>query len=126
MEKKGFRLASGLFGLLASILLVVYVFQLGHGILQAVLYTSFAFLAYSLASYLLLSNSANKIVRVIPFVYLGAGLAMVYTVVVLAGGHNMFLYLTITTAVVAAISYLYAAYSTGYHRNVSKLGLKTH
>ncbi len=126
MEKKNFRLASGLFGLLASLLLVVYIFQIAHGILQSVLYTSFAFLAYSLASYLLLSNSANKTVRVIPFVYLGAGLAMVYAVVVLAGGHNMFLYLAITTAVIAAISYLYAMYATGYHRNVSKLGLKTH
>ncbi|MCL4448011.1 MAG: hypothetical protein M0Z77_02500 [Thermoplasmatales archaeon] len=126
MEKKGFRLASGLFGFLASLLLVVYVFEATHGILQAVLYTAFAFLAYSLASYLLLSSSANKIVRIIPFVYLGAGLAMVYTVVVLAGGHNMFLYLAATTAAIAAISYLYATYATNYHRNVSKLGLKTH
>lgn len=126
MEKKNFRLASGLFGLLASLLLVVYLFQTAHGILQSVLYTSFAFLAYSLASYLLLSNSTNKTVRVVPFVYLGAGLAMVYAVVVLAGGHNMFLYLAITTAVIAAISYLYAMYATGYHRNVNKLGLKTH
>ncbi len=126
MENKVFRLASGLFGLLASLLLVVYISQTAHGILQAVLYTSFALLAYSLASYLLLSNSANKMVRAIPFVYLGAGLAMVYTVVVLAGGHNMFLYLAVTTGVIAAISYLYAAYASGYHRNVSKLGLKTH
>ena len=126
MEKKGFRLASGLFGFLASLLLVVYVFQVANGILQAVLFTSFAFLAYSLASYLLLSNSVNKIVRAIPFVYLGAGLAMVYTVVVLAGGQRMFLYLAITTAVIAAISYSYATYANGYHRNVSKLGLKTH
>ena len=126
MEKKGFRLASGLFGLLASILLVVYLFQAAHGTMQAVLFTSFALLAYSLASYLLLSNSANKTVRVIPFVYLGAGLAMIYAVVVLVGGSNMFLYLAVTTAVIAGISYLYAAYATGYHRNVSKLGLKTH
>ena len=126
MEKKEFRLASGLFGLLASILLVVYLFQAAHGTMRAVLYTSFALLAYSLASYLLLSNSANKTVRVIPFVYLGAGLAMVYAVVVLAGGSNMFLYLAVTTAVIAGISYLYATYATGYHRNVSKLGLKTH
>lgn len=126
MEKKEFRLASGLFGLLASLLLVVYISQTAHGILQAVLYTSFALLAYSLASYLLLSNSAIKIVRAVPFIYLAAGLAMVYTVVVLAGGHNMFLYLAVTTGVIAAISYLYAAYANGYHRNVSKLGLKTH
>ena len=126
MEKKVFRLVSGLFGFLASILLVVYVFQVTNAILQAVLYTSFAFLAYSLASYLLLSNSPNKVVRVIPFIYLGAGLAMVYAVVVLAGGHNMFLYLAVTTAVIAAISYIYASYAAGYHRNVSKLGLKAH
>lgn len=126
MEKKGFRLASGIFGLLASLLLVVYIFQVAGSILQAVLYTAFALLAYSLASYLLLSDSGNKMVRTIPFVYLGAGLAMVYAVVVLAGGQRMFLYLAITTAVIAAISYLYAAYASGYRRNVSKLGLKTH
>ncbi len=126
MENKVFRLASGLFGLLASLLLVVYISQAAHGILQAVLYTSFALLAYSLASYLLLSNSAIKIVRAVPFIYLAAGLAMLYMVVVLAGGHNMFLYLAVTTGVIAAISYLYAAYANGYHRNVSKLGLKTH
>jgi hypothetical protein len=126
MEKKGFRLVSGLFGLLASLLFVVYVFQIAHGILNAVLYTSFAFLAYSLISYLLLSNSVNKVIRTVPFVYLGAGLAMIYAVVVLVGGSRMFLYLALTTAVIAAISYLYAAYATGYRKSTSKLGLKTH
>lgn len=126
MEKKGFRLASGLFGLLASVLFVVYVFQIASGTLQAVLYTSFAFLAYALVSYLLLSSSASKVVRAVPFVYLGAGLAMVYVVVILVGGQRMFLYLAVTTAAIAAISYLYAAYSVGYHRSTSKVGLRTH
>ncbi len=126
MEKKGFRLTSGLFGFAASLLLIVYIFQVTHGILQSVLYTAFAFLAYSLASYLLLSNSGNRVVKLIPFVYLGAGLSMVYAVVVLAGGHNMFLYLAVTTAAIAGISYLYATYAANYHRSVSKLGVKAH
>ncbi|MEM0141105.1 MAG: hypothetical protein QXN66_03600 [Thermoplasmatales archaeon] len=126
MDKKSFRLASGLLGFLASILFVLYVFQLSHTVLQGILYTSFALLAYALASYLALYNSQNRYVRLVPFVYLGAGLAMIYAVEIVIGGHRMFLYLALTTALIAAISYLYAAYSAGYGRASSKLGVKAH
>lgn len=126
MDKKVFRWSSGFFGLLASLLFVAWVFQTTHTATLAVLYTSFAFLAYALASYLLLNNSANKYVRLVPVVYLGFGLAMVYAVVVLAGGSRTFLYLAVTTAVIAAISYFYAAYATGYGRTTSNLGIKSH
>ncbi|MGC8645193.1 MAG: hypothetical protein ACP5UO_02850 [Thermoplasmata archaeon] len=126
MDKKSFRIASGLLGLLASLLFVLYVFQIAHSVLQGVLYTSFALLAYALASYLLLSNSQHRVVRAVPFVYLGAGLAMIYAVEIIIGGSRLFLYLALTTALIAAISYLYAAYSTNYSRSGSKLGLKAH
>jgi hypothetical protein len=126
MEKKNFRIASGLLGLLASLLFVLYVFQIAHSFLQGVLYTSFALLAYALASYLILSSSPNRAVRTVPFVYLGAGLAMIYAVEIILGGSRLFLYLALTTALIAAISYLYAAYSSSYSKASSRLGVKTH
>lgn len=126
MDKKAFKWSSGFFGLLASALFVVWVFQIAHSTILAVFYTALAFFAYSVSSYLLLSKSTSKYIRVVPFVYLGTALAMVYTVVVLAGGARTFLYLAVTTALIAAISYFYAAYSTGYGRSSSKLGIKSH
>ncbi|MEM0127680.1 MAG: hypothetical protein QXO03_01150 [Thermoplasmatales archaeon] len=126
MEKKYFRLVSGILGFLASVLFILYIFQFAHTLLQAILYTSFALLAYSLASYLALYSSQNRYVRIVPFIYLGAGLAVIYAVEIIVGGSRMFLYLAATTAVIAAISYLYALYSASYGRTSSKLGVKAH
>lgn len=126
MENKGFRIASGVFGFLASVLFVVYVFQTAHTLISAVLYTSFALLAYSLVSYLLLSRTTSRTLKAVPLVYLGSGLALIYLVVALSGGSNTFLYLALTTALLAAISYFYAFYSSSYGRNSRKFGTKAH
>ncbi|MEM4778449.1 MAG: hypothetical protein QW062_03305 [Thermoplasmatales archaeon] len=126
MDKKNFKLVSGILGFLASILFILYIFQLAHTLLQAILYTSFALLAYSLASYLALYSSQNRYVGIVPFIYLGAGLAVIYAVEIIVGGSRMFLYLAATTAAIAAISYLYALYSASYGRTSSKLGVKAH
>jgi hypothetical protein len=126
MESRNFKTASGIFGFVASVLFVVYLFQVTHGLITSVLYTSFALLAYALASYLILGKAVNRITKAIPFIYLGAGLALIYVVVSLAGGSNTFLYLALTTGGIAAISYFYATYSSSYGRSTRKLSLKTH
>lgn len=126
MENKSFRTISGIFGLVASILFVVYIYQTAQTIVIALLYTSFALLAYSLVSYFLLFKTSSKVLKAVPFVYMGFGLALIYLVVMLSGGQNTFLYLTLTTGLIAAISYFYAMFSSGYEKSSRKMPLRTH
>lgn len=116
---------SGAFGILASLFFVVYLFQWAHTILTGVLYTSIALLAYALASYLLIGKTTSNVVRMVPLAYLVVGLSLIYVVVVLAGGSNTFLYLALTTALIAGISFFSSSYATGISHG-AKRAVKIH
>ncbi|MGC8546470.1 MAG: hypothetical protein ACP5MU_02295 [Thermoplasmata archaeon] len=125
MDNRNMKYLSGAFGILASLFFVVYLFQWAHTILTGVLYTSIALLAYALASYLLIGKTTSNVVRMVPLAYLVVGLSLVYVVVVLAGGSNTFLYLALTTALIAGISFFSSSYATGISHG-AKRAVKIH
>lgn len=112
---------SGVFGIIASMFFLVYLFQWAHYILTGVLYTSLTLLGYALASYLLIGKTNNNVARMIPVAYLVVGLSLIYVVVILAGGNNTFLYLALTTALIAGISYFSSSYATGISHGSRKM-----
>ncbi|MGC8574620.1 MAG: hypothetical protein ACP5RG_04205 [Thermoplasmata archaeon] len=125
MDNRNMKYLSGAFGILASLFFVVYLFQWAHTILTGVLYTSIALLAYALASYLLIGKTTSNVVRMVPLAYLVVGLSLIYVVVVLAGGSNTFLYLALTTALIAGISFFSSSYATGISHG-AKRAVKIH
>lgn len=119
------RYLSGIFGILASLFFLVYLFQWTHNLITGMLYTSLTLLAYALASYLLIGKTANSYARMVPLAYLVVGLSLIYVIVVLAGGKNTFLYLALATALIAGISFFSSSYATGFSHG-TKRAVKIH
>ncbi len=124
-NNRNMKVMSGILGIIASLFFLVFLYQWAHVVIRAMLYISVALLALALASYLIIGNADNGVARLIPVSYLVVGLALVYAVVILAGGANTFLYLSLATAMIAGISFFSSSYATGYSHSTKK-ALKIH
>ena len=119
------KVMSGILGIIASMFFLVFLYQWAHVVVRAMLFISVGLLALALASYLIIGNTGNGLARLIPVSYLIVGLALIYAVVILAGGANTFLYLSLATAMIAGISFFSSSYATGYSHSTKK-ALKIH
>jgi|GEM_PF-1265999 hypothetical protein len=126
MEKNSnIKVVSGVLAFLASVFLLVYVFQISKGITSAVLYIGITLLAFALVSYIVGFVTSSSNLKYFQLTYLITGLSMMYAEVMLSGGKNTFLYLAIFTALIAGLVYLAASYglTTGAPR---RTGVRAH
>ncbi len=126
MEKNNnMKIASGIIAFFASVFLLVYVYQMSHGLLNAILYVGVTLLGFALATFIVGFISKNVAVKYLQVAYLVGGLAMIYSEVMLSGGKNTFLYLAIFTAFIAALMYVASSYGFGF-TNPRKTGIRAH